>query len=674
MRTISLLKRLWADRGGAVGIIGALSVTGVLGMGAFAVDINQGYHERMRNQRIADMAALAAAVAYQSSSNAAILVPTAQDVALANGLTGATVTATVVADTPAPGQSSVRVTVSTMVPFALGQALGFSGSYEVGSVALANLPSPTPTPACFIGLSTGTAISTSGGATINTPNCGVAGVGSVNNGGTGITASAIVSGSGAVINNYGTLSANQITYATSFTNPAWNTNVPTADKRFQRATTVSDPLANDTNLAAARTLIGTYDAPPALANPSTSAAADWTFNYSPAANVAPYRVGTSAVYRVPAGTYSIGRMTVNGGITVIFEGSSTINIHNGVSNGGSALTFPSGTVRINGGFNSGSSGVTFGDANVHIGSGTVSFAGTSRFGNGSVIINAPLTLSGGTSVTMGNGYHAFSALTIGGGSWMRLGDGNVDVIAGVNVDGGGSTFAAGNGNYRIGPNGSGNAIVLAGSSWFISGDGEFSTNGNIDTQGGSRIIFGVTTNHLINGNMIIRGGVLFGAGRYTVDGNIQNGTGGATWPAANPNWGTTYGSSLAGQSTTGFDQVGVNVTFVNSGTLNLAGGAQTKLIASTTTTGGAFADILFSSLTSSATTWGAGSGNVFVGTFHLPNSAVTMSGGNTTLSAGQCFMLIANSIAASGGAQTGSACGSIPSAIQGGATQIGLVR
>lgn len=40
----------------------------------------------------------------------------------------------------------------------------------------------------------------------------------------------------------------------------------------------------------------------------------------------------------------------------------------------------------------------------------------------------------------------------------------------------------------------------------------------------------------------------------------------------------------------------------------------------------------------------------------MPNSNVTMSGGTTNLSDGQCFTLIANAIAATGGAATGSAC------------------
>lgn len=113
-----------------------------------------------------------------------------------------------------------------------------------------------------------------------------------------------------------------------------------------------------------------------------------------------------------------------------------------------------------------------------------------------------------------------------------------------------------------------------------------------------------------------------------------------------------------------------------SGTVNLAGGAKTKLIASSTTvSGGAIADLLIDSMTNTATTWGGGAQNVFVGAVHLPNSDLSMSGGSSTLSAGQCFMLIVRTINASGGAAAGSACTSIAgSGSSGGLPSIGLVQ
>jgi hypothetical protein len=196
----------------------------------------------------------------------------------------------------------------------------------------------------------------------------------------------------------------------------------------------------------------------------------------------------------------------------------------------------------------------------------------------------------------------------------------------------------------------------------IMGDGEFSCSGGIATQGGSRLVFGATANHYLNGTMRIAGSVLFGQGRYTINGNFTNGTGGTTWPYTSTVTGQTYGNTLQGVSVSGFDMAGVNVTFILNGTVNLAGGAKTKLIAATSSaSGGQIADILVDSQTSTATSWAAGANSIFVGMVHLPNSDVTMSGGTTTLSAGQCFMLTAKTISVTGGAATGSVCTSINS-------------
>lgn len=678
----ALAGRLWHSRRAAVSIIGALSLSALLGVSALSVDINRGLSQRVRNQTVADMSALGAALVYQATSGDTTgLQAAAQDIAAANGLSGATVLATVVNDYPMTGEKAVKVDVTTQVSVAIASAFGARQSYSVKSTAYAKLAltSSPASPACFLALAaSGDGITTSGGATINTPNCSVAAVSSINLGSTGLTADQLVSGSGGISNNYGYITVNAMKYATSWTNPNWNTAVPGADKITKTATSLSDPLAGSTDLSNARALLGNYTAANAPPQPTVTGGTDWNLNYSPSNDLKPYWTASSKTYTIPAGTYAIKNLTVAGGVTVNFQGSSTITISNGFNNGGNRVTFPSGTLTVVGGFNSGSTGVTIGNANVAIGSGTVTFAGTNVIGNGNVTINSTLTIGGGSSLTMGAGNHGFNAISVGGGGWLKMGDGDLDVVGSTSV-GGSSTVAAGAGAYRLG-NGSGDAINLSGSGVMIMGDGTFSANGNITTAGGSRLVFGKTDNHYITGNMTIAGSVLFGISRYTIGGNFTNGTGGTTWPYSSTVTGATYGNTLEGVSVSGYDMAGVNVTFILRGTLNLAGGAKTKLIASTTTVSGgagAFADILIDSLTNTATNWGAGAQNVFVGAVHLPNSTVSMSGGTTTLSGGQCFMLIANVINATGGASAGSACASIPGAIPGsgggGSGAIGLV-
>lgn len=669
--------RLAANRRGTVAVIGALALTTLLGIGALSVDLGRGYSQRIVNQRTADAAAISAAIAYKAAaSSEAVLLPTAQDLAVANGLGDATVSATLVQDMPTSGSRAVKVTISTPVPIAIASAIGFRGSYTVSATAYATLAAaPGIAPPCFLALApSGIGIATSGGATIEVSDCAVAAVGDIRNLGTRIAAKNIVSGSGSVTNDWGTLSATLLRYAGTFSNPAWNGGIPASDKIVKASTTLADPLASDADLQSARQAIGTSTAPRTIANPSTPAGADWVIGWSPSANVAPYRRGNSANYVIPAGTYTIGHLTIDGGLSVQFQSGSKITVANGVTiGGGSTVAFGDVDLKVNGGFDSGSSGVTFGKGSLAIGSGTVTFAGTNAFGDGPVTINSALSLGGGTSLTLGAGAHAFGALSIAGGGWLKMGAGDLDVRSGIAIDGN-STLAASAGSYRLGPDGSGRALYLAGSAVMLMDDGEFSANGAIVTEGGSRLVFGRAANHLVNGNMHIAGSALFSPGRYTIAGNLANGTGGTTWPYTSPVTGLRYGSMIDGVDVSGFDLAGVNVSFVLSGTVNLGGGAKNKLLAASAgVAGGAIADLLIDSLTTGGTSWADGARNIFSGIVHLPASDVTLSGGSTTLSGGQCFVLIARTITASGGAAAGSPCTSI--AAGGGlGGDIGLVR
>lgn len=431
---------------------------------------------------------------------------------------------------------------------------------------------------------------------------------------------------------------------------------------MKQSSTVADPLADNLDLSSARSLIGTWRTPVTLANPTTpSGGAVWTFSSSPSLAVAGFRKGNSTNFTVPAGKYTIDTLTVGDSISVTFEAGSTVTVARGLSiGGGSNVVFGDGIYRINGGFSSGPNGVTFGDGELSIGQGNVSFAGTNRIGNSTVTIVAPLSIGGGATLAIGTGAHAFGGISVGGGSWLTMGNGSLDVTGPVSV-GGGSTIIAGAGNVTISNPGN-RAIFVDGGAFFFMGDGLFSANGSIVTGGGSRLVFGKTANHLINGDLSASGAVLFGAGRYTIKGGFSNGTGGAgngspSWPYTSPITNQTWGSNLEGVSVGDADMAGVNVSFILSGTINLGGGAKTLLIApAATVNGGAIADILIDSLTSADTNWSAGASNVFSGAVHLPNSALTSSGGNSSASAVRCFMLVAYRVTLTGGATAGSTC------------------
>lgn len=669
------------DLTAGVTTLGVLALPVVIGAAGLTVDISRAYQQQVANQRAADMAALAAATAYKANATNSVLQPTAADLVLVNGINGATTTANLVSNYPTSGQTSVKVTVTQQVPFYLASVLGLSGSFNVNAAAYAQLgSSSTMSAPCYLALSaSSTAITMSGGATISAPACAIAAVGGIYQGATSMTAQDIISGGSNVGVNYGSLNLNgtsgNVYYSGSFTAPNWNTAVPAAARRKQQATTLADPWAGNADRTSAVALIGSFTAVPALTTPTTSGGGAWTVNGSAAATPGATTTYNSATktYTVAVKspcTYNITSITMSGDRKLVFPSGCNISVHNGITSSGSTqIQFGNSNVYINGNVTSGSSeGMTFGDGVLWIGTGTHSFSGPHTKGDGDVTMAGNVTVTGGSSFAFGAGNHLFGSLTLGGGTNVKMGAGNFQASTGVSISGD-SIVALGNGNVVLGKNTStNNAIYLSGSARFMMGDGTFSANGNIDTAGGSRLVFGATTNHYINGNMTIRGSALFGAGRYTINGNFINGTGGTTWPYTSPYTGVTYGAAFSG-----YDMGGTDVTFVMSGTLNLAGGARSYLVApSTTTTGGGIAELLLTSTSTAATSWNAGSSNAFGGALHLPSSAVTMSGGNTTVVTGKCFSLIASTITISGGAQTGTSCTAMSGAYSG--TGSGSIR
>jgi hypothetical protein len=420
--------------------------------------------------------------------------------------------------------------------------------------------------------------------------------------------------------------------------------------------------------------LGNHYPPPELIDPVTPAGTNWTFEFSPKSPTNAYQV-SSGKFVVPAGTHNIKKLAITGGVEVTFEDGAVITISQGVSIGGGAkVNFGNTDVYINGGFDSGSSGVTFGNGLLWIGSGHIVWNGTNRKGDGDVAINDQLNLGGGQHLRMGAGNHYFRSIVLGSGGTALTGPGRFAALDGITV-GGDSELAIGNGDIIVGPRSSGRAITLSGGGRFIMGDGQFSANGDIDTMGGSRLVFGRTANHYVNGSLKIAGSVLFGAGRYTINGDLENGSGGTVWPYTSSLTGLTYGNTLEGESVSGFDMAGINVTFLLSGTIKLAGGARTKLEAATSSqSGGYIAELLLATNSAADANWTGGSVNSFAGTLHLPNAAVKMAGGNTSNGA-KCLSLIARQIEVNGGAATGTACTRMQNAVGGvgGGTTIRLV-
>lgn len=614
---------------GGVTTIGALSLGGVVGMTGLAMEAGHGYAEKITNQRIADAAALAAALAYSKASDAGVILPTARAIAVANGLPASSVTTSAPA-TDLQGRRIITATVTTTVPLYLSHIVTAATGYTVAGTGVAAVtPGGTSSaagrPGCIIALSTTatTGIAMTGGTSITAKGCAVNANQSI-----GLTGGARLTA--AQVNSGGSVSAPSGTTLTT---------TPTAnDVNQNRAGAAVDPLATSAALTAALDKANdpaTYAGGQAIANPVTPGGnKDWIFDWNGSPAVQPFRTG-GGTYSVPAsaaGTrYEVNRLAVSGGVKVTFQGATFITIAEGLKNEGTVTLGSGGAWKINGGFDTGWSGFTFGNNAWHFGTGAIVINGSPTI-EGDVTFAGPLTVGGGSDLTFGAGNHAFASIAMNGRT-LTIGPGSLNVPGGI-VAGGGSRTSIGAGPVTIGRNAAtGRSIYVDGGATLSFGDGTFRTTGNIVTSGGTSIVFGATANHYIGGNLDLSGGATFGTGAYTIYGSFTNTTG-------------------CGNCT----MTGTDVSFFLAGAVTLGGGSGLNLKAPAANTGDALADILFATRSTAATLLKEGAQNVLSGVWYAPNSPFTMNGGASLSGSGRCFMLVAATVTLDGGTATSTSC------------------
>lgn len=685
------LKRLLAAQDGSIAVMGALALVATLGMSGFAVELGNGYTAKVRNQRVADMAALAAAAAYSASSQSlAAAQQVASDVVVANGLP--TSAATITPDS-ATSPTTITVSIATSVPIRLAAALIGNGtpSYSVTSAATAALGINTSI-GCITALdnSATRGVSLSGAATLSVSGCAVNSNSAIQlDGSASLTARNVSTNSSVTLTGAASLTAQTITAGSSITKPQYSGTL-NGTQRPNTPSPTADPLAGNAALTAAFASIGSVVAPTTPVMPTAPgftappANSNWSFvnsssdfNALPSTN--PVKANctySGAAFSCAAGTYAINNLTIPGGVSVTFQGPSTISVYGTVSNGGSGLRFNGGagsTFKFRNGFDSGTSGVVFGAGDVYIG-GATTLQGTSGFGDGAITVSGMLTTGGSSTVTIGNGAHAFGGITVGGSGRLTVGAGNL-TVAGAIATGGSTTTSFGAGAYVVGKDGNGysinhlgntltfgaggfsgtggifvngsstltfgagdltlgtsnsnGAIYVSGSATLTMGAGSLNANGAVSTAGSSNVTFGAGSSHNINGNVTINGGATLGAGRYTINGNF------------------TKSASMAVS--------GSDVTIIAAGTFSTGGSASLTLTAPSSAGGGGIPGIVFASQTTGASTIDGSSQNTFGGIFYMPNSNLTVSGAGSVGSS-TCFALVVKTVTISGGSSANTGC------------------
>lgn len=655
------VRRLLAAQSGSIMVMAAFSLTAVMGMTGLAVEVGNGYYAKVRNQRVADMAALGGALAYQTSSDVDKAKYVVKDIVAASGLSAVpSVTVNTTAGT-------VTVGVTTAVPIRLASLISNAASFSVSTTAVASLGG-NPNIGCVMSLDKNATngVFIDGASTLDTTGC------------------AVLSNSAVTLNGSGTLKASAIVSGSTITKPQWSGTI-VGTQSPNTANAAVDPFASNTALAAAFALLGQTTAP---TNPTMPAAqsfsatsTDWTFPntasaYSALSNTDPvkkYCTLTGSAYTCAAGSYAINNLTIPGSMTVAFQGPSTITVYGNVSDGGAGLSFAGGiggSIAFRNGYTSNSVGVSFGNMDVYFG-GNVTLKGTSSIGNGTVTVQGSFSTWGSSNVTIGAGAHAFGSI-YNGGNQLTIGAGNLTVAGAITTNGastttigagtfvvgkdsngysinhGGSayiTFGNGNfsgtgslylggsshmtfgtGNVTVGTSVSSGAIYVNGSAVLTMGDGDLNADGNITSEGGSIVTFG-SGNHYIDGTVNLGSAATLGAGRYTVDGNFIK---------------SSYQNATAN-----------GVTIIASGYFQTDGAASLTLTAPSAdgASNGAIGGIAFASQTTQASTISGSSSNTLGGVFYMPNSNLTVSGAGSVASS-TCFSMIVKTLVVTGSGQT----------------------
>jgi hypothetical protein len=610
-----MLGELLHDRRATVTIIMVGMIAAVIGVGAFAVEVGSAYAARVSNQRFADAAAYAGALAYSANGNSTAAMNVAVSrIATLNGLASAAVTASVVTSPTGSGNSAVLARATTSVGLQLARVFQNNASMSVSAAAYAELkPSGA---ACMVGLSgSGNSIIENGGATVVGTGCAVAAKSNLSlTGGSSLTAQGAYAG--------GTVSQNGGSTITT---------TPTANNIVPNYAGVSDPVAGNASLQAAFTALSSLSG--TVPNPTTPGGGTaLNFVWSPSGTcppggtstdpLCPYFSGTGGLYN--KGTLpcsAIDTITVAGGVSVHISAMPGCNytVANGITNSGTLLQID-GTV--------GSWYVIKGSATYGINaSAQTIFGGATTFW-----VGGGIKVGGGKSLTLGNAtnFYVNAGITTCGSSTTNftanryLIQGAVNLAGTVNWNTTGTNrstqfFNAVSLGYVPAP--LCDPINSAGGGTFTFGDGTYSTNGNLTLSSGPTYFSNSQLS--IHGNLLVSSGASLcgtpapcgsGTSKMTiVDDGTNTINGGATMNIAAPLSGATYGIPgivLAGN----YADTG-NYTQMFSG----------------------------------------GTGGTYAGVIYFPNTNVKFSGGAST-GGTNCFEIVANVIQMTGGSTTASTC------------------
>jgi hypothetical protein len=604
----------------SIAVVGAAVIAVLTSMAAVAVDLGTAYLAKVSDQRVADSAAYAGALAYNASASSTTMKAAVGNLAVLNGLASGAAAADLVPSPSGDGNSAVKVVVTTSAPLTLAKVFQTSTTLSVTATAYAEVKPNASS--CIIALkSGGSGVTLSGGTSATAANCAIASNNAVSVPcGTTMTTKTVDYNSAAVPSQ-----------------PCGGIKPPTGTASVNMVKMVTaDPLVASAAVAGAFAHLIDVASLTGPAGPTvTVGITDINFAYSTTGSSSPpvllTAIGCTGTFASPiwtvacpaGGTYHFRGISLGGGISLKFavggSATNTYTFSGAINVNGAGANFGSGTYSVAGGIIvGGGASATFGAGTYNLGAGTVSCSGSFYS-----ICNT------GVSLTFGAGTY-----TIAGGLYNG-GNGILSIGAGSSAN-----------SFNIGAGSAGYAINTAGGSTTTLGNmsgGTFKAAGRISTGGGSAITLSAAPAHDLNGAFSLTGGATLGSGTYTVAGNVGFGVGGGG--------GTVTGNGVSivtsGTFTVAAGYSSVILSGPGSGTL------QNLVVASNGTGGAAFSE--------------GASGNSLSGAFYFPNAPITLNGaGSVGNAAGQCLQFIGATITLSGGSTLASTCSGLGGGTSGG--------
>lgn len=317
----SRLARISRARRGNVAVLSALLMPLFLGAAGLGVEASNWSVKEAELQRMADVAAIGAGIAYSASSNAHTAASAAADISEMNGMPAGTRSWNSTTKTLTDGIvtvqqiSGIRNSSDVAFKVSLGQSVGLAfarlfvsaTSYMVPAFSTAELVPITSAQPCIVALgTTSTAISISGATTITATGCSAR-----SDGGVGLTGSSSITAAAVYAASSITTSGTAAVHATQYADDG----------------TIADPYASNTTLQNALSQLGTCSSCSAVSVTNSNSQTINPGTYSSISATGASTLTLNPGLYVVDGTVSVGNSAAmsGSGVTIVASGAITFS-------------------------------------------------------------------------------------------------------------------------------------------------------------------------------------------------------------------------------------------------------------------------------------------------------------------------------------------------------------